>query len=345
MSITASFAEDFWVRRAFGFAGYTFLVWDHILTFEREITYIWKAPWTISKGAFLINRYGNIASQTFVCLEEIGWLSDGSQTWCQRFKIFGAMYALVATESVHILVLMRAWAIWGCTRRMAIWLLLTYTIYFSLMFGMTVFESTKIRFQTFQYLSLTGVCVGTTPKYVWFIFILSFSLDAIVFILTTRSLRRYSRSSRHLYPSTLIYRLFKDIIIFFLACTADNMVRAIMWTVYATRPQYFISITVSVPFICTVGQRLVLNLRGLQAHTYTTGELSREVDRQMMAFISQGDDREDHYAQPIKESVSQSTGTGGPKQGDGDDADIIVTRITTTEELPTSSETCTTIIS
>jgi hypothetical protein len=37
----------------------------------------------------------------------------------------------------------------------------------------------------------------------------------------------------------------------------------------------------SFPLLSLVGQRLVLNLRGLQTRHYTTHDLSREVDRQV----------------------------------------------------------------
>ncbi|KAH7921190.1 hypothetical protein BV22DRAFT_1038954 [Leucogyrophana mollusca] len=101
MSVPASFMEDMWIRRTFGIAGYTFLVWDHLLTFEDEFRYIWKAPWTVSKAMFLVNRYGNLACQTFVHIEETGSLSHGSTTWCSAFKLFIVAYVFVATESIH----------------------------------------------------------------------------------------------------------------------------------------------------------------------------------------------------------------------------------------------------
>ncbi|KAH7921189.1 hypothetical protein BV22DRAFT_747596 [Leucogyrophana mollusca] len=112
----------------------------------------------------------------------------------------------------------------------------------------------------------------------------SLVLDTTVFAITMRSLREHSRVCRHLYPSHLLIRLFKDATIFFLVGALNNILYIIMWTVYATRPQYFIYLTTFLPLLSLTGQRLVLNLRGLQTRTYTTGELGREVDRQIMAF-------------------------------------------------------------
>ncbi|KAH7921186.1 hypothetical protein BV22DRAFT_1038948 [Leucogyrophana mollusca] len=298
MSVPESFAEDLWIRGAFGIAGYTFIVWDYLLTLEDEFKYIWKAPWTVSKATFLVNRYGNLACQTFIRVEEVGLLSHGSQMWCHRFNIFTTLYMLIATESIHILVLMRAWAIWGCTRRVAAWLISIYVTYLFLQLGMTIFGTGSKNFQMFQYLEDIGVCVGVMPQYVWVIFLASFVLDTTVFALTMRSLHKYSRICRRLYPSQLLHRLFKDALIFFLVSTFNNFFIIILWTVYAKRPQYFLAVTFSLPLLSMAGQRLVLNLRGLQARSYTTGELSREVDRQILAF-EQGAGANDLYAPPV----------------------------------------------
>ncbi|KAH7920901.1 hypothetical protein BV22DRAFT_1020366 [Leucogyrophana mollusca] len=183
MSVPVSFAEDLWIRRAFGVAGYTFLVWDYILTFEDEVKYIWMAPWTLTKAFFLVNRYGNLASQTFVRIEETGLLSHGSQTWCHGFDVFSTIYVLLATESIHILVLLRAWAIWGCTRRMAAWLISIYTTYTLLSLGMIVygintascrslflclalvpFSDSLSLVYTFEHLEIIRICVGHMPR-------------------------------------------------------------------------------------------------------------------------------------------------------------------------------------
>ncbi|KAG2072387.1 hypothetical protein BDR04DRAFT_984472, partial [Suillus decipiens] len=104
--------------------GYTVLIYDYLLTLNDEILYIWNAPWTIVKVLFLINRYGNLAGQTLVQLEEAGILAHSQFTFidlwmvqfCQRFTIVTSFIMVISSESIHILVLTRAWAIWGAQR-------------------------------------------------------------------------------------------------------------------------------------------------------------------------------------------------------------------------------------
>ncbi|KAH7910067.1 hypothetical protein BJ138DRAFT_153658 [Hygrophoropsis aurantiaca] len=298
MIVPVSFSEDLRVREAFGIAGCTLFVWDYILTFEEEVRYIWQAPWTVSKVSFLVSRYGNLACQTFVRVEEAGLLSHGSEAWCHKFNLFTASYMIVSSESIHILVLMRAWAIWGCTKRVVVSLISIYVTYLLLLLSMTILGAVSTSFHTFQYLGEIGICVGVIPPYIWTIFLASLILDTTVFALTMRSLRKYSRICRHLYPSQLLHQLIKDASIFFFVSTINNIAIMLLWTVYRSSPVYFLSITFTIPILSITGQRLVLNLRGLQTRSYTTGELSREVDRQIMAF-EQGAGANNLYAPPV----------------------------------------------
>ncbi|OJA16356.1 hypothetical protein AZE42_07817 [Rhizopogon vesiculosus] len=55
-------------------------------------------------------------------------------------------------------------------------------------------------------------------------------------------------------------------------------------TAYAQDPRYFLAKAFSIPLLSVAGQRLVLNLKRLKTPTYTTHDLSREVDRQLEGF-------------------------------------------------------------
>lgn len=50
-------AEADHIVRYLLYSALTAMVWDHILTFRREVKYIWRAQWTVSKALFIFNRY------------------------------------------------------------------------------------------------------------------------------------------------------------------------------------------------------------------------------------------------------------------------------------------------
>ncbi|KAG2031662.1 hypothetical protein BDR03DRAFT_927672 [Suillus americanus] len=132
MSPSPQFMEGLWVRKSFSAAGHTLLVYDYLLTFREEVVYIWDAPWTVVKILFLLNWYGNLNGQTVIRLEEALLVHD-SQKFCQGFAVFTTCFMYVSTESVHILVLVlvlvRAWAIWGTRKRVTIILTWSYVGY------------------------------------------------------------------------------------------------------------------------------------------------------------------------------------------------------------------------
>lgn len=59
---------------------------------------------------------------------------------------------------------------------------------------------------------------------------------------------------------------------------------AVSWTVYSNSPYTFLPKGFSGPLLSVAGQRVVLNLKSLPTRSYSTHDLSREVDRQLEAF-------------------------------------------------------------
>ncbi|SJL08727.1 uncharacterized protein ARMOST_12096 [Armillaria ostoyae] len=50
-------AFNVYASRYASIAGYVLMLYDHILTFDEEVRFIWAAPWTLPKALFLIIRY------------------------------------------------------------------------------------------------------------------------------------------------------------------------------------------------------------------------------------------------------------------------------------------------
>ncbi|KAG1805536.1 uncharacterized protein BJ212DRAFT_1303995 [Suillus subaureus] len=246
MAPSPEFMQDVWVRKMFCTTGHTLLVYDYFLTLKDEVCYIWNRPWTIVKVMFLINRYGNLIGQTFIRLEEAGLLSHGSQVSRFIFLLSNCSHAYVG----HL----------GTQKRVAKILIWSYAFYILVLTGTAMYGAT-IPIQ-FAQLDVTHICIGTAP---------------ILFVSTMRCLRIYSREFQSLYPSDLLHILFRDAIVFFIKKKR---------TAYADNPKCFIAKAFSTPIVSVAGQRLVLNLRGSEGRTYSTRDLSREVDRQLEAFAA-----------------------------------------------------------
>lgn len=260
------------------------LIYDYLLTFDDEISYIWNAPWTVVKVLFLINRYGDLAGQTLIRLEEVGILTNNSQLFCQRFDIITTYFMILSSESIHILVLIRAWAIWGARRNTKNLLVGGYVSYVLILLGIASYGAHNDSSEQFQYLDLIKICASAMPKLMWLCYVGSFILDAVTFVLTTRSLRRYSKEFQCLYPSDLLYLLVRDATMFFIISMFNNAMIVASWTVYSNGPYTFLPKGFSGPLLSVAGQRVVLNLKSLPTRSYSTHDLSHEVDRQLEAF-------------------------------------------------------------
>ncbi|KAF9237055.1 hypothetical protein BU15DRAFT_63437 [Melanogaster broomeanus] len=294
MSVPSEFLNSLFIRKSLFLAGNSLLVHDYLLTFSREVCtslamsrmlskykrfkveYVWKAPWTIVKATFLINRYGNLIGQSAIALEEMGVLSHGSQEsmiqFCVTFNLVAGIFMIISTESIHrylrnvqnvVLVLMRAWAIWGCTYRVAVWLILLYVLYVLVVIGMLAYIATAENYVEFQYLDETGVCI--TP----------------VSPLAPSQVLKALSASLSLAPATPSSVAFYIMgLIALQASTYNNL-----FIIVCCDPVRFSGILIQTgPKKHAWDSRLVLNLRGLQARHYTTRDLSREVNRQMAAM-------------------------------------------------------------
>ncbi|KAG1844154.1 hypothetical protein F4604DRAFT_1980311 [Suillus subluteus] len=287
------FMQDLWVRKIFSTTGHTLLVYDYFLTLEDEVYYIWNHPWTVVKVMFLINRYGNLIGQTFIQLEEVGFLSHGSQVFCQRFAFATACFMALSAESIHIIVLMRTWAIWGTQKRVANILIWSYVSYILVLMGTATHGAITNHLQ-FAQLDVTHICVTAAPidSHIFDGHLIDGITTPVVDLLWRYSLSLQCDVSGYTLGNFSLSTLLISSIYSFETQSYFSS------TVNANNPTCFIAKGFATPLVSVAGQRLVLNLRGSEGRTYTTRDLSREVDRQLEAFAAADSPSRDDTGHP-----------------------------------------------
>ncbi|KAG9313230.1 hypothetical protein JVU11DRAFT_6690 [Chiua virens] len=150
------------LRQLFSVAGETLLVYNYLLTFRMEMDYVWSARWTVVKALFLFNRYMNLIGQTMFTLQQLDVWHASSFKFCGHFLWFMGIFGFISGESIRILVLLRAWAVWGCKRPVTVALIGIYLFYFVANFGVVLYDVTQTRLsqQAFVYLEETGICIA-----------------------------------------------------------------------------------------------------------------------------------------------------------------------------------------
>jgi len=233
---------------------------------------------------FLFNRYGNLVGQAFIMLEETGHLSHGSQHFCSAFQLYCPFFAVFSGESIRLLIVMRACAIRRCNPRVAIIFNTLYILYGLAVLAATTYILTAAHPLHFLYLDEIGVCFIPVGPNAWSTWLVSICLDTIVFATVLHSLYHLAKGYYGIYQSRLVHILGRDAVLFYGAAMFNSAFCIVCWTVYRTDPRNFIQTVISFPLLSVVGQRIVLNLRGLRTQPESTHHISREVNRQMAAI-------------------------------------------------------------
>lgn len=104
--------KDLVLTRYVSVAALTWLIYDHVLTFEKERTWIWSNRVTLTKVLFLINRY----SAPIVMFAEIIQFSGRlklSNDLCVIWLLFEALWQSLSALIAQFLLGLRMCAIWG----------------------------------------------------------------------------------------------------------------------------------------------------------------------------------------------------------------------------------------
>ncbi|KAI6040255.1 hypothetical protein EDC04DRAFT_2894244 [Pisolithus marmoratus] len=231
--ITPAFIYDVWLQRAAVVAGYTLLVYDYFLTLGDEVEYIWSAPWTLVKSIYLANRYIMLLGQTLVCIQATGFIAAVTGG-CEFYAMFLAVYILVSLETAHVLVVLRAWAIWGGDRRILQSMVLAYVACFvSIIIAVSKGED----FSNFEP-TVTSVCYEPAPDHAWIFYFSSLVVDSLLFCMSMTSLWSYRKSFKH-GSLELVKALTRGVTTFYIASVCYDILGIVSVTRYQNSPRLF----------------------------------------------------------------------------------------------------------
>ncbi|KAG9313167.1 hypothetical protein JVU11DRAFT_6621 [Chiua virens] len=263
------------------FSSASLLVYDYLITLPPEVEYIWKAPWTAVKTGFLINRYGNLVGQIVIAYEQMGLLSHSSQKFCVGWFLYCTFFMLFSGESIRLIVIMRAWVIWGCTYRAGVWLFTLYLIYLFTVVGIACYLWEHGYGSALP--PVDGVCVTVIPPYSWLLWFAVLLIDSIVLVVVYNGLCRTFKGSRA-GTSPFIRLLVRDAILFYATSLFNSVFSMICWSAFRQDSRNFLQLVLSVPLLSVAGQRLVLNLRSLRTNPWTSRDVSRMIDQELAAM-------------------------------------------------------------
>jgi len=104
----------------------TVVVYDYILTFPREVEYVWNKPWTWVSTLFLVVRYCGIYSAIQESLMGTTFI-PGPLTMCTRFQYSAQWAYMVFISASDLLMVLRVYALWNRSKIILSILLVFYT--------------------------------------------------------------------------------------------------------------------------------------------------------------------------------------------------------------------------
>jgi len=118
----AVIVEHVQVTRYLNAAGLVALLYDHMLTIDDEVRFIWKASTTLPKMLFLINRYTVPIILTIKANDYSGLAQPVfSDNYCKWSMSMSTIMGITTMSISNFLVLLRIWVIWDRKRRLMYW--------------------------------------------------------------------------------------------------------------------------------------------------------------------------------------------------------------------------------
>ncbi|KIK98706.1 hypothetical protein PAXRUDRAFT_799108 [Paxillus rubicundulus Ve08.2h10] len=184
-----------WRTYCLAFASVSILVWDHVITFGREVEYFWTGDWNISRVLYLSIRYlallasgivdadgfmGTVHSNTPTA--SLGQAAQGSEAYNQLVDSWlhaGYFLVFLLILLCQAVVVLRVWYLFPRNRFIRIGSLVLYA---SSVIGCSVLGAREWNAVEQEFNSVTNVTVSTKFTTMWYIFFPCLMVHTLLFL-------------------------------------------------------------------------------------------------------------------------------------------------------------------
>ncbi|KAF7332720.1 hypothetical protein MKEN_00155400 [Mycena kentingensis (nom. inval.)] len=250
-------------------ASSTIIVFDHLITLDEEINFIWGSSWSIGKTLFIINRYYTLAS---VALNTYGFFSP-NLTNSVRLLFFHwqGWTGLVSCSIAQIILQMRIYAMYFLNKRILAVMVALFVCALttaSVIMG-RVLQGIHAIAHPLPGTSFTFCTPLGIPRY---FFVFWVPLICFEVLLCAMALYRGLQTFRIHGPNSTLYQsgrhlvsiLVRDSVLYFLVMFATYFTSLLIWLI--ARPSLLeVPVSFSVAFSCTLCNRIILNVRQVKS--------------------------------------------------------------------------------
>jgi len=263
VSFIASAIHDIQAIRYSQLASGTIILFDHLVTLDDEVEFIWRRPWSLGKGLFILNRYYSLIS---VIVNTYGLFSPHlSHSFCLNFFRWQGWTGLIAGMIAEVILQMRLYALYSLNKKV---LALMGSCFIIATAASAAVMGTVLS-------NLTATAVPLTPNLIFCVpfnishHFFAFWIPMLAFETLLCGLALYKgyetfRSSTSPYRSgqRLVNILIRDSVLYFLIMFATYLTNLLVW-ITASQNLLEVPIGFSVALSCVMGNRVILNVRGV----------------------------------------------------------------------------------
>ncbi|KAH8828983.1 hypothetical protein DL96DRAFT_1021899 [Flagelloscypha sp. PMI_526] len=249
----------------------TILIYDWLLTLEKEVTLVWSSKWSLGKALYFLTRYPPFVD-VLICLSRRWVPNKDSATHCPIPVHIGFWFVTVGMHVAELILVLRTWAICGRNK----WVL-RGLLFFQMLIFLYNAASLEIFLRSIVWLGpelpgVVGCLILSAPgrRYFSIAYINLAAFELCIFVMTT--IVCYRRGRRN--GSGLFYVVWRDGLIFFL----------LIFMISALNVMVMFAIPHEYSIVLTLFQRVL--------HSIATGRIllhmREEVSRKCIAFTIGG---------------------------------------------------------
>jgi len=257
----------------------TLIVWDHLMTIDKEIELIWNAPWSPGKCLFIANRYYSLI---IVIFNNYALFTPHlNDSFCLKWYHWQGWTGLAMCMTAEVILQLRVVALYYTNKKVLLFMLATFLAASA---AAATIMGKVLATMTSRSHDIPGFpfCVAYDVSdhfYAFWIPIIFFETFLCALALYRGWQNYHIRSRTHFSGERIFEILVRDSIMYFLVIFATYLVNLIL---FFTEPNTLVEIPIgfSVAMSCIMGNRLLLNIRetvrdtDLDAQILTSGYVS-----------------------------------------------------------------------
>jgi len=248
--------------------------YDYILTFSREVEYIWCRRWTWVSTMFVLVRYLGLCWAIIDALVAGTLMSGPSKVMCTTVYLVAIWAFVVFLSAADLMMILRVYTMWGRSRtilRVLLSIYIVQTIVCLIYAGMYINPNTDLSVAIAQIQDFSGcnIVLNVPPNLTIYFMIPRFALSVVLFILALTQTLKGSvamyKATKHWQPNLYMGLLVKHGIIYFFTSLLYNTAQTILSiTAFTTTNPSMVFLDAFIYLIfATIMPRFIISVREL----------------------------------------------------------------------------------